>query len=154
MPAKPQRLAQEGQSQELAVVDLDRAALVRIDHQLERSGRIARHARHDPVTGAVAAHKNQQVVRVADEPVPPSLQYFRRRLRELTGRNWGVPMDDRCKKLAEYGCGWMGYFGISDYYRPIPKLDHWLRRWVRMCYWKQWRGVRNRIRHLLALGTP
>jgi len=48
----------------------------------------------------------------------------------------------------------MGYFGISDYYRPIPELDHWLRRRVRMCYWKQWRGVRNRIRHLLALGTP
>ncbi len=23
-----------------------------------------------------------------------------------------------------------------------------------MWYWKQWRGVRNRIRHLLALGTP
>ncbi|WP_425358446.1 hypothetical protein [Thiorhodococcus drewsii] len=27
----------------------------------------------------------------------------------------------------------MGYFGISDYYRPIPELDHWLRRSIRMC---------------------
>ena len=35
----------------------------------------------------------------------------------------------------------MGYFGISDYYPPIRELDHWLRRRVRMCYWKQWRGV-------------
>ena len=80
-------------------------------------------------------------------------QDFRHRLRKLTGRSWGVSMDYRLKKLSEYVRGWMGYFGISDYYRPIPELDHWLRRRIRMCYWKQWRGVRNRIRHLLALGT-
>ena len=36
----------------------------------------------------------------------------------------------------------MGYFGISDYYRPIPELDHWLRR-----------RVRTKVRNLLALGT-
>ena len=47
----------------------------------------------------------------------------------------------------------MGYFGISQYYRPIPELDEWLRRRVRMCYWKQWRGVRTRVRNLLRLGT-
>lgn len=29
--------------------------------------------------------------------------------------------------------GWFGYFGISEYYRPIPELDEWLRRRVRMC---------------------
>jgi RNA-directed DNA polymerase len=81
-------------------------------------------------------------------------QDFRHRLRQLTGRSWGVSMDYRLKKLSEYVRGWMGYFGISDYYRPIPELDHWLRRRIRMCYWKQWRGVRNRIRNLLALGTP
>ena len=47
----------------------------------------------------------------------------------------------------------MGYFGISQYYRPIPELDEWLRRRVRMCYWKQWRRARTKVRHLLALGT-
>ena len=56
-------------------------------------------------------------------------------------------------KLAQYVRGWMGYFGISDSYRPIPELDGRLRRRVRMCYWKQWRKVRTRVRHLLALGT-
>ena len=47
----------------------------------------------------------------------------------------------------------MNYFGISDYYRPVPELDHWLRRRLRMCYWKQWRWTRTRVRNLLALGT-
>jgi RNA-directed DNA polymerase len=47
----------------------------------------------------------------------------------------------------------MNYFGISDYYRPIPEIDSWIRRRIRMCYWKQWRWVRTKVRNLLALGT-
>ena len=78
---------------------------------------------------------------------------FLHRLKRLTGRSWGVSMAVRLKKLAEYLRGWMGYFGVSDYYRPIPDLDSWLRRRVRMCYWKQWKRRYTRIRNLLALGA-
>lgn len=46
----------------------------------------------------------------------------------------------------------MGYFGISESYRPVPELDEWLRRRVRMCYWKPWHLCRTKISHLLALG--
>jgi hypothetical protein len=35
----------------------------------------------------------------------------------------------------------------------VPEIDEWLRRRVRMCYWKQWRLVRTKVRHLLALGV-
>lgn len=62
-------------------------------------------------------------------------------------------MAERLEALNRYLRGWMNYFGISEYYRPIPELDKWLRRRIRMCYWKQWRWPRTRIRHLLALGT-
>jgi RNA-directed DNA polymerase len=78
---------------------------------------------------------------------------FQHQVRKLTGRSWGVSMHYRFEKLAQYVRGWMGYFGISQYYRPIPELDEWLRRRVRMCYWKQWRGCRTKVGHLLALGT-
>jgi RNA-directed DNA polymerase len=64
-----------------------------------------------------------------------------------------VPMQCRMMKIARYLRGWMNYYGISEYYRPIPEIDHWLRRRVRMCYWKQWRYVRTRIRNLLKMGT-
>ena len=57
------------------------------------------------------------------------------------------------QKLAEYLRGWMNYFGISSYYRPIPEIDHWLRRRIRMCCWKQWRRCRTKVRNLLKLGT-
>jgi RNA-directed DNA polymerase len=45
---------------------------------------------------------------------------FKHRVRQLTGRSWGVSMAYRFHKLAQYLRGWMGYFGISQYYRPIP----------------------------------
>ena len=78
---------------------------------------------------------------------------FKHRLKGLTSRSWGVSMEHRLKRLNQYLRGWMGYFGVSQYYHPIPELDGWLRRWIRMCYWKQWRRPRTRIRNLLALGT-
>jgi len=78
---------------------------------------------------------------------------FRRRVREITGRSWRVSMKYRLNKLAEYLRGWMGYFGISEYYREIPEIDGWIRRRIRLCYWKQWRWCRTKIRELLKLGT-
>ena len=84
---------------------------------------------------------------------PQAFEDFKHTVRRLTGRSWGVSMAYRLAKLAQYVRGWMGYFGISDYYRPIPEIDQWIRRRVRMCYWKQWRRTRTKVRHLLALGT-
>jgi RNA-directed DNA polymerase len=78
---------------------------------------------------------------------------FKRRVKELTGRSWFVSMNLRFRKLAQYLRGWLNYFGISDYYRPIPEIDHWLRRRLRMCYWKRWRRARTKVRELLKLGT-
>jgi RNA-directed DNA polymerase len=78
---------------------------------------------------------------------------FKHRVRQLTGRSWGVSMPYRLAKLAQYLRGWMGYFGIAQYYRPVPETDEWLRRRVRMCYWKQWRLCRTKVANLLALGT-
>ena len=37
-------------------------------------------------------------------------------------------MDHRLHKLGQYVRGWTAYFGISQYYRPVPELDDWIRR--------------------------
>lgn len=81
------------------------------------------------------------------------LAAFKHRVKELTGRSWGVSMEYRLRKLGQYVRGWMGYFGISEYYRPIPELDEWIRRRIRMCHWKQWRWPRTKINRLLSLGV-
>jgi RNA-directed DNA polymerase len=83
-----------------------------------------------------------------------SFREFKRRVKRLTGRSWSVSMDYRLRKLSEYVRGWMGYYGISEYYDPIPEIDPWLRRRIRLCYWKRWRYRRTKIRELLKLGVP
>ena len=82
-----------------------------------------------------------------------ALARFKRRVKELTSRSWGVSMDYRLHKLGQYVRGWTAYFGISEYYRPMPELDDWIRRRIRMRCWKQWRWVRTKIKHLLDLGV-
>jgi RNA-directed DNA polymerase len=72
-----------------------------------------------------------------------AFQKFKWEIKRLTGRSWFVSMDCRYKKLAPYLRGWMNYYGISEHYRSIPEIDHWLRGRIRrpkgdpMCYWKQ-----------------
>ena len=78
---------------------------------------------------------------------------FKYRIKRLTGRSWFVSMEYRMRKLATYIRGWMQYYGISEYYRPIPELDEWLRRRVRMCYLKQWRWKRTRMNELIKRGV-
>ncbi len=82
-----------------------------------------------------------------------ALKDFKHRLKGLTSRSWGVSMAERIKRLNRYLRGWMNYFGISQHYSPIEELDGWLRRRIRMCYWKQWRRPGTRIANLLKLGT-
>lgn len=82
-----------------------------------------------------------------------ALKDFKHRLKGLTSRSWGVSMAERIERLNRYLRGWMNYFGISQHYSPMEELDGWLRRRIRMCYWKQWRRPRTRITNLLKLGT-
>ncbi len=48
----------------------------------------------------------------------------------------------------------MGYFALAKQMRLFENLDQWIRRRLRMCFWKRWRFVRTRVQNLLALGVP
>jgi RNA-directed DNA polymerase len=82
-----------------------------------------------------------------------ALRAFKHQIRVLTNRTWSVSWNVRYQKLRRYISGWINYFGLSEYYRPVPGLDEWLRRRIRMCYLKQWRRPRTRIRNLIRLGV-
>ncbi|MEK7995588.1 MAG: group II intron reverse transcriptase/maturase [Planctomycetota bacterium] len=79
---------------------------------------------------------------------------FKRRVREITCRNRGHRIQDVLDELRRYITGWLHYFGISHTYTGMLELDEWVRRRVRLYYWKQWKQPRTRRRHLLSLGTP
>ena len=77
---------------------------------------------------------------------------FKQRVREITRRNRGHRVQDVIGELRRYVTGWLNYFSISHTYTALLALDEWVRRRVRLYYWKQWSRPRTRRRHLLALG--
>jgi RNA-directed DNA polymerase len=83
-----------------------------------------------------------------------NIQKFQRRIRELTGRSRGISMERRMSELRSYLRGWLGYFGLAAQWKLFDKLDQWIRRRLRMCYWKRWRHVRTRRKELIRLGVP
>ncbi len=83
-----------------------------------------------------------------------SIERFKHRVREITGRSRGISMDQRLGELQRLVRGWMGYFALAAQLKLFARLEQWIRRRIRCCYWKRWRHVRTRIRNLLALGVP
>ena len=83
-----------------------------------------------------------------------SLKRFKHQTRQITGRGRGVSMEERLRRLRRYVLGWMGYYGIASQLKLFDELDQWMRRRIRMCYWKRWRQVRTRRRELIRLRVP
>ena len=77
---------------------------------------------------------------------------FKQRVRQITRRNRGHRVQDVLDELRRYVTGWLNYFGISHTYTALLELEEWVRRRVRLYYWKQWKRPRTRRRHLIAMG--
>jgi RNA-directed DNA polymerase len=78
---------------------------------------------------------------------------FKQRLKAITSRKRGVSVDKVIGELRRYVIGWLGYFGISNTYKELLALEDWMRRGVRLYYWKQWKQPRTRRRNLIKLGA-
>lgn len=82
-----------------------------------------------------------------------SMKRCKQRMKEITRRNRGASAEVVIAELRKFAFGWMNYFGISQTYREVLALDEWMRRRVRLYYWKQWKRPRTRRRNLLKLGA-
>jgi len=83
---------------------------------------------------------------------PKNIKKLKDRVREITRRKRGVSMSYRYQELRRYFQGWMGYFSLVPIKGIFSKLDKWIRRRIRSCYWKQWRQPRTRVAMLRKLG--
>ena len=78
---------------------------------------------------------------------------FKERVRETTSRSNGKSMDWRKEALNYLVIGWVNYFRIADMKMVAEELDQWIRRRVRMCYWKQWKKISTKHDELVKLGV-
>jgi RNA-directed DNA polymerase len=74
------------------------------------------------------------------------------KVKEITSRSNGRSMDWRKRKLNYLLTGWCNYFRIADMKTLAETLDAWIRRRIRMCYWKQWKTLSTKWAELVKLG--
>lgn len=93
--------------------------------------------------------KSEYRIRIHEKP----LNKFKAKLKELTSRSNAMNMEYRFLKLKQAIVGWINYFAIADMKIILKTLDEWLRRRIRMCFWKQWKKIKTKHDNLVKLGT-
>ena len=93
-------------------------------------------------------HKSGMRVRVH----PKAIAKMKAKVRDHTQRNNRYGNVERTEKLKKYIQGWINYFKIADMKKLLIRIDEWMRRRIRMIYWKQWKKVKTRYRMLKHYG--
>lgn len=82
-----------------------------------------------------------------------SINRFKNKVRKITSRSNAWDMEYRMIKLRQVIIGWLNYFGIADMSSMAKELDEWIRRRLRMCFWKQWKKIKTKHDNLMKLGV-
>ena len=88
------------------------------------------------------------------KPHAKSVTKFKKRMKELTCRSWGVSNSYKVKKLNQLIRGWINYFKIGSMKTLCKELDGNIRYRLRMCIWKHWKTPQNKEKNLIKLGVP
>jgi len=83
---------------------------------------------------------------------PKSIEKFKDKIRVITSRSNAMNMETRYLKLKQVIRGWVNYFKIANMGKIAQELDKWIRRRIRMCYWKQWKKIKTKQNNLARLG--
>ncbi len=81
-----------------------------------------------------------------------SQKKFKAKVRAITKRTRGRSPKSVIEELQSYLRGSVNYYQLGILFGEARELDGWLRRRMRLYYWKQWGRPRTRRRKLLGLG--
>ena len=77
---------------------------------------------------------------------------MRKRARELTSRRKVNSYTEWRKSIRQYVVGWTNYYKLADMGNFLQSTDKWMRRRIRMVFWKKWKRVKTRYKNLRKLG--
>lgn len=72
--------------------------------------------------------------------------------KKLTSRNSGKSYKQIAEDLNRYITGWVNYYKIADMMVFLRESDQWMRRRIRMIYWKRWKRVSTKFINLMRCG--
>lgn len=81
-----------------------------------------------------------------------SKKRFKAEIKRITRRTRGVSPKKVTEDLRRYVRGAINYYVIGLTYREALTLDEWMRRRMRLYYWKQWGRPKTRRKKLISLG--
>ena len=127
--------------------------LASITRYLKRSLKlIVNEAKSRVVTLSEATFLGFSIIRRKIRWTEKSQKKFKAEVRRLTKRTRGHSPVKVIADLRAYLRGAVNYYVIGIPFGDIRNLDQWLRRRMRLYYWKQWGRPRTRRRKLLKLG--
>ena len=88
------------------------------------------------------------------EAAPESVERFKTKVREIWRSCRGVSSVELRDEWRRWVIGWWGYYRLAEDRRAIFRLEGWIRRHIRQCFWLRWHSVRGRCRALRRLGVP
>ncbi len=83
---------------------------------------------------------------------PESVERFKARVREMWRGNQSRTSKQLRDDWRSYARGWWGYFRLAEVRKPIFRLEGWIRRHIRKCFWTRWHSAAGRERALRRLG--
>ena len=84
---------------------------------------------------------------------PESIERFKAKVREMWRGNQSRTSNQLRDAWAQYVRGWWGYFRRAEVRRPIFRLEGWIRRHIRKCFWLRWHSAAGREHALRRLGV-
>ena len=96
---------------------------------------------------SVTMHQKPKL-RVAAE----SVKRLKAKLRILLRRGRGRSLRHVCQELRTVLRGWVAYYRMSEVKMSFELLDEWIRRKLRVIYWRQWKRPRTRRKELMKRG--
>jgi RNA-directed DNA polymerase len=113
---------------------------------------IVNEAKSRVVKLAEASFLGFQIVRRKVRWTTKSQKKFKAKVKRITKRTRGHSPKSVIAELAQYVRGAFNYYEPGVAFGEARELDRWMRRRVRLYYWKQWGRPRTRRRKLLKLG--
>ena len=86
------------------------------------------------------------------EVAPESVERLKAKVREMWRSNQSRTSNQLRDAWRRYMTGWWGYYRLAEERRPIFRLEGWIRRHIRACFWLRWHSTAGRERMLRRLG--